>query len=288
MRPSLLLFASLLVACAAREAVAPPIERVSPHMPASPPAPRMPSVVPVSAPPPSMPEPPALAATEPFVELEVEGFEPAVVSMPLGAREPRPVLVATHGAGGRATTHCERWRAIVGDRGFVLCPRGRSMYPYLESRDEGRYYYPGHPTLGAEIAAAFAALERRFTPHVDPQSPIFAGYSQGASMGALVLPDHVVGFGRAVLVEGGVGEHQEWNVTVATRFREQGGERVLFVCGRLACYESAQTSAGYLRRGGLAVDVAYASGAGHTYAGAVGDLLRERFAWLVEGDARWR
>src|SRR5688500_7019775 len=66
-----------------------------------------------------------LQAPSPYVELDIPGHVPAVVSLPLGSTRRRPVIVATHGAGDRAEYHCELWRAIVGDRGFVVCPRGR-------------------------------------------------------------------------------------------------------------------------------------------------------------------
>src|SRR5262245_33463782 len=56
-----------------------------------------------------------------MMSLPVEGHNPAVVSVPRGATGRMPVLVATHGAGDRAEWHCEIWRDIVGNRGFVLC-----------------------------------------------------------------------------------------------------------------------------------------------------------------------
>jgi predicted esterase len=228
-----------------------------------------------------------LAADAPFVELDVEGFEPAIVSLPLGARSPRPLLVATHGAGGRATIHCRLWRGIVGDRGFVLCPRGRSMYPALSHLRESGYYYPGHPHLAREMKAAISALVARFGDYVDAEGPIFAGYSQGASMGALVLPEHEASFSAAALVEGGVGQNQEWTLAAAERFRRAGGRRVLLVCGRAVCRDHAQRSARLFERAGLGARVLFAAGAGHTYGGDVQRRVTESFPWLVEGDGRW-
>jgi predicted esterase len=235
------------------------------------------------------PAPPPLTASAPLVEidLELKNAKPAVVSLPLGSTDARPVIVVTHGAGGRATTHCKMWRGIVEDRGFIVCPRGVPMYPYEPPHESG-YYYDGHPKLAIEIEAALAALVATYGDRVDAERPVFAGYSQGANMGALVLPGHAARFGSAVLWEGGVGEYQEWNVQVARKFAERGGTRVLLACGRADCFKAAERTAHYMKRGGLEPQVVFVPGAGHTYAGELGRRVKSRFAWLVEHDDRWR
>src|SRR5262245_50559591 len=53
-----------------------------------------PKLLPPKPPPPKLP--PALAG-EPLQPLAVPGFGEAVVSVPLGARTPRPVVIALHG-----------------------------------------------------------------------------------------------------------------------------------------------------------------------------------------------
>jgi predicted esterase len=227
-----------------------------------------------------------LEAPSEFVELPLAKGRPAVVSLPLGSTSARPVLVATHGAGGSAMSHCKLWRGVVADRAFVLCPRGYPILPHVAPEDTG-YFYNGHPALAEEIELALAALSREYGERVDGSAPIFAGYSQGANMGALVLPNHSARFARAVLWEGGVGEYQEWNIRVAERFREHGGVRVLLACGGPKCYGHAQTTARYLERGGLATHIVFVPGAGHTYQGELGAKVGEAFAWLVEGDSRW-
>lgn len=229
---------------------------------------------------------PPLTVGGAFVTLPVAGHRPAIVSVPGGARSARPVVVAAHGAGGRPEWQCELWRRIVGVRAFVLCVTGKAMYPY-EPPDYAGYFFTGHPALGREMEAAFQALQEQFAPYVDGEAPIFAGYSQGAIMGALLLPDHPLRFGRAVLVEGGFGGFQEWNVAVARRFAERAGRRVLLACGRVRCVERARQSASYLRRGGLAARVVYARGAGHSYGAPMERELREAFGWLVADDVRF-
>jgi predicted esterase len=227
-----------------------------------------------------------LAAPAALVELEVPGHLPALVVLPLGASVPKPVVVATHGAGGRPDGPCRLWQALLADRAFVLCLRGIATNRF-EPADRTGYYYPGHPALGQELSAALAALVARYPDYVDRAAPLYAGFSQGASMGALLLPSHSAGFARAALIEGGYGQFQEWNVAAARRFRAQGGERVLLACGRLRCLEQAQRTARYLERGGLRVRLLYAPSAGHSYRGAMEQELRRALDWLLEGDSRF-
>jgi hypothetical protein len=227
-----------------------------------------------------------LAAPSPLVELDVPGHLPALVALPLGARTPRPIVVATHGAEGRPEGQCQLWQALVGNRAFVLCLRGIPANRFEPPESIG-YYYPGHPALGQEIEAALGALAARYPEHADLRAPLYAGFSQGASMGALLLPRHPAGFARAALIEGGYGMFQEWNVAAARRFHEHGGERVVLACGRMRCLEQAQLTARYLERGGLRVRVLYAPGAGHGYRGAMEQQLRANFGWLIEGDPRF-
>ena len=229
---------------------------------------------------------PPLAESNSLLDLPVAGYLPALVSVPLGATAPRPVLVATHGAGGRPDGQCELWRNIVGQRAFVLCPRGKPTSVF-DPADARGYYYPAHPVLGQELSAALEALQSRYRDYVDLRAPIFAGFSQGASMGALVLPEHPARFARVALVEGGFGLYQEWNLAVAERLRSQGAERVLWACGRPSCIEQARKSARLVERAGIAVKLVYVPTAGHSYRGDMARELAAAFAWLAAGDPRF-
>jgi predicted esterase len=221
------------------------------------------------------------AHAERFVELPLQRGEPAVVSVADTRDGPRPVLVATHGAGGTPIAHCAMWRTVVGTRAFVLCPTGVRMYGTVDA-----FFYDGHIELGKEVGLALAALAQRFGDDVDMRAPIYAGYSQGAGMGSLMLPTHAAGFSRAVLIEGGYGAAQEWNVASARRFRERGGLRVVLACGRPRCRDQAKVTASYMERAGLEARVVFAN-VGHTYGGELYEKVREAFVWLVEGDPRW-
>lgn len=227
-----------------------------------------------------------LNAPSPFVELVVPGYHEAVVSLPLGATSPRPLLVAAHGAGDRAEWHCELWRSIVADRAFVLCPRGRRTDERVPHAEAG-YYYPDHFALDKEVQAAISALRERYRPYLDDARAVYAGFSQGAIHGALLIALHPEQFPRAALVEGGNGFFGEWSPHAARRYHSGGGERVLFGCGSPACVRTAQRCAGYLTKAGAEARVVHAVGAGHSYGGAMQTELEKSFEWLVAGDPRW-
>src|SRR5262249_1744658 len=130
---------------------------------------------------PPAPGPRALDAPDPRIDLPLEGFLPAVAVVPVGARRPRPLLIATHGNHGSPDWTCPLFREIAGPDVFVVCPRGETR------RDtpppDVRYQYEHNTSLEREIDAGVDALARRFPEHLDASAPIYAGFSQGAIMG---------------------------------------------------------------------------------------------------------
>ena len=219
-------------------------------------------------------------AAEPLQPLSVPGFADAVVVEP-EVREPgRPLLIAAHGAGDTPEWHCQLWAKLTRGQAFVLCPRGVRM-----SWATSGYYYPNHHRLEREVLASVKALGHRYGGWVDASRAVYAGYSQGATMGALMAVKHPSLFGSLVLIEGGF---DEWSVPVAQSYARGGASKVGFVCGRQPCNEGARRSAYYARRGGLQTRVEYVSGAGHTSAGPVAGRLQGVLEWMVADDARWR
>lgn len=214
------------------------------------------------------------------VALEVPDFSPAVVLFPSGVAQ-APVLVVTHGAGGTPEAHCDLWSRISKGKAILLCVRGRARSPLATDGD----YYPDHPTLERETFAALAALRARFADRIADGPVFYAGFSQGATMGALMLVEHASEVTRLVLVEGGF---SDWNVARARDFRARGGERVLFVCGRKECAEPARNAAHWFKEAGVAAQVEYVQGAGHSHDARVEARIAALYPWFTEGDARWQ
>jgi len=191
------------------------------------------------------------------------------------------VLLVAHGAGDRPEWQCDWWEAALGGRAIVLCLRGSAMYP---RRSDTGYYFKNHYALEREVLAAIDALRREHSAALAPGPVVYAGFSQGAIMGALVVPEHPDLFQRVVLIEGG---YQEWDVPSAKRLARGGEARVLFACGQSYCAHHARQSMRWLSRGGVASRLELAPRGGHTYAGDVGEKVLDAFEWVVAGDERW-
>jgi predicted esterase len=221
-----------------------------------------------------------------FVDLTVPGFEAAVVSLPRTLSKRRPLLVAAHGAWDRPEPHCQLWRRVTSAHGFILCPRGQRTNRHVP-HEHAAYFYPNHFELAREALAAIEALSARYPDELDPSAVVWAGFSQGAIHGALVIVLHPQLFPRAALVEGGNGFFNEWSPFAARKYARGGGERVLFGCGSPYCVRTAERCSGYLEKTGVETHVAHAEGAGHSYGPTMEQQLREHFAWLVADDPRW-
>ncbi len=212
--------------------------------------------------------------------LAVEGFRPAVVELPPDDGSCYPVVVAAHGAGDGPRYQCAFWRELLGERAIVLCPTGLP----LGKSDEDGHYYKDHLELEREVLAAVSALRTEFADEIAPGPFVYVAYSQGATMGSLMLPPHGDVFQRLVLIEGGF---EQWNVPIAKRFREAGGKRVLFACGTKGCNRGAERSAEWMKQAGLDARVEYVPGGGHTYGGAVGERMLSSLDWVLSGDPRF-
>lgn len=242
----------------------------------------VPAVSPSAAPSASVPAPPPLPHSGELVDLPVEGYGDAVVAVPESAPRARPLLVATHGNYDRPNWQCEEWRRVVGTRAFVLCPRGeaRSDSP---SRSDVRFTYASNEKLERELEAAIKALEERFAPHVDTKDVVYTGFSLGAIQGAKIAARNPERYPRLVLVEGG---YDRWTAESAKAFAK-AGKRVLFVCGQKGCQLTAAQSVKLLERAGAQGRTLLADGMGHSYGGAMNELVAENLGWLTEGDDRW-
>jgi hypothetical protein len=225
----------------------------------------------------------ALESTPPIVPLEVPGFSDAVVSVPLGATSPRPVVVATHGLWDFPEGLCDNWRWIVGNRAWVLCPRG-------EPRSPGKtFHYRSGPALAREIEAGVQALDQRYPGYVDTGPRLYAGFSLGAILGAWIVVHYPAHYPRAVLTEGG---EDKFPADAAVAYARGGGQRILFACGLRGRVDGATYAARRLARAGVPARVVLGKlpGTGqfiHWYNGPVAEETKAQLDWLFEGDSRW-
>jgi hypothetical protein len=223
-----------------------------------------------------------LKTDPPIVPLPVDGYPDAVVSIPLGATSPRPVVVATHGKWDAPEGLCDDQRWIFRDRAWVVCPRGKAM-------PDKSFRYENADGLAREIDADLRALEARYPGYVDDRSMLYTGFSLGAILGVSVVAHDPARFPRAVLIEGG---EDRWTPALARQYAQGGGQRVLFACGLRTRLPAAERAAAMLVRAGVGARAVLGKlpETGqfiHWYNGPIADETRAAQGWLFEGDPRW-
>lgn len=225
---------------------------------------------------------PPLTAAGPLSPLVVPTFRDAVVSVPLGATDHRPVVLALHGNYDRPEWQCEVWRAVTKGYAFVVCPRG------IPRRDappgENRWTYGKPGDVRREIDAALTALRVRFGDYVAAGPMVYAGFSLGAILGVGIVSGDAERFPRAVLIEGG---HDNWSDARAKSYAAQGGRRVLFACGQRTCTTGTKAPSKLLGEAGVETRSVFGGEVGHTYDGPVAAEISGAFSWLVRDDLRW-
>lgn len=221
--------------------------------------------------------------------LPVPGFLPSVVAWPQATpSRPLPIVVAAHGSYDQPEWNCQTYQRVVAGRAVIVCPRGRLRWDTPQEPSLLRFFFPsGHGNgawLGREVDAAVGALRTSASQRVDAGPVLYAGFSQGAILGAPLIISQPARFPRALLVEGG---HGAWDPSSARAYARGGGQRVLFACGRASCTQSARAAAAHLARAGVQVKVVAAEGEGHTYDGRVAAEIASALPWLLEGDPRF-
>jgi hypothetical protein len=224
-----------------------------------------------------------LVSDPPLVTLDVTGYAPAAISVPVGATAPRPIVVATHGMWDWPDGLCDDWRWIVGNRAWVLCPRGRPL-------PDKTFRYDSAAALTKEIDAGVRALAAKYPGYVDDEGArLYTGFSLGASFGVAIVTRDPAHYPRAVLTEGG---EDGWSDASARAYAKAGGQRVLFACGLRGRLGSAKAAAAMLTKDGVPAHAVLGKlpDAGefiHWYNGPVADETKAQLEWLFEGDPRW-
>lgn len=184
-----------------------------------------------------------------------------------------PLVVAAHGAGGSPEWQCDWLQRLAPSKSLLLaCLRGKPMLPY-----EGSYYYPEHHTLGQIFTQTLDRLKVALEPR-NSRLQLYVGYSQGATMGALMLHEVATVPPNLLLVEGG---YEGWTVKRCRTFKLKGGRRVYFACGTDTCAKRAELIVERLNGAGIEARYGFAQGAGHTPGGQVGELAASGLAWLL-------
>jgi hypothetical protein len=217
-----------------------------------------------------------LAAPSWLFSLDVPGFGVAPVAVPLGARVAKPVLIALHGDADRPEWPCGSYRGVVGQRGFVLCPRG-------EPRPDGRFAFVSYEHASSALRAALPQLKTRFDGHVAGGEVVLAAIGPSVEYAIRLAVEEPKFFARLLLVDGST---RRLTAAAASRFADMGGKRVLVVCGR-GCDDDVEDRVASVRPGGVESRLVRMSRGQGLDADAMARILEE-WPWLIADDKRWR
>jgi pimeloyl-ACP methyl ester carboxylesterase len=237
---------------------------------------------------PTSPDPLGQLPTSPrseasVVRIDLEQLGSILVRLPAGDRV-LPAIFVTHGAGGSAEAHLEYWAQLLGETYIIFAVQGSALNV---NQPEQGHYYKNHHELERQVLALVEHLKDRkhasipYVARLAPTPWIYAGYSQGATMGALFSLNHAKLLSRLILIEGGT---EGFTFSRVRGYLENGAEKILWVCGTQSCLHGARRASATSARVGLQTRVALAQGAGHIYWGAVADRVAEQLPWVLADD----
>jgi len=229
--------------------------------------------------------PPAGVALQPlsgvaWIEhLDLDGGHEAYVCPPIGAREPRPLIVAVHGAGDRAEWSCGGWRMVAGEYAFVVCPQGMKM-------DKMRFAWDSAETIRQRVASAVVAARARFGEYIAEGPTLYVGFSQGATLAGPTLLDPAQSFPFIALSEGGYGLVRDR--AFLGKLKARGVASVLLACGTPACFSTMRAAEPALSAAGIQALIGGDPKSGHNLNGEMQAGLQKVWPDFVAGLPNWR
>lgn len=201
------------------------------------------------------------------------------VSVPLGARELRPVMIAIHGGSEKPERACSAWRGVTEAYPFVVCPRGwggaDSTLGWRTTAD-----------TAARIARAVAATKKTFPSWVkDTATIVLAGFSMGGSQVALLARGDPQTYRRIVV--GDSAHDPQPALTFSRAWAKGGGQRAVFLCTTSGCEPALRFAARNVATEKAPARLNIAATQVHGLSEPAVQSMRRDFPWLVEGAEGW-
>jgi len=202
--------------------------------------------------------PPPVDARPPALEGEwVQRVDDFYIGVPIGAREPREIVVGVHGAGDRADWSCSEWVATLEGRTWVVCPIGHPA----QWKDTFSWWSAEH--IAKKADAAVAALKAKYPAYVKDGPMFYAGWSQGATLASEVFRARPGVYDRVALVE--IGHTSLDARAVASSLATNGAKHAIVACSTLKCRAFAADFARAAKSAKLPTDVVDAGLRGHWF-----------------------
>jgi pimeloyl-ACP methyl ester carboxylesterase len=213
------------------------------------------------------------------LELVDGGEHLGFVAVPLGAREPRPIVIALHGGSEKPEVACARWPGVLDRYAFVVCPRGFGG-------NDRRLGWHSPTDTSARIARAVAAAKRTFGAWIkDTSSFILVGFSMGGTQVARVAYREPQRY-RRILIGDSAYEPRP-ALTFARAWAQGGGERVVFLCTTSGCEPSQRAAARKVAKENRLARLNISATQVHGLSERAVESLRRDWPWLVEGAEGW-
>lgn len=221
----------------------------------------------------------ALGGFPELLELRDGTEKLGVVSVPLGARERRPVMIALHGGSERPERACAAWRGVVDAYAFVVCPRG------FGGRESALGWRTAADTA-ARIDRALGAMTKVFGPWIlETSAQVLVGFSMGGSQVALVARGDPHRWRRIVV---GDSAHDPAPALEFSRsWVDGGGERAIFLCTTSGCEPSLRAAARRVASHGAPARLNVAPTQVHGLSEPAVQSMKRDWPWLVEGAEGW-
>lgn len=224
----------------------------------------------------------SLAGFPELMELRDDGKEKiGFVSVPLGAQEPRPIVVALHGGSDRPERACPAWRAATDAYPFVVCPHGWGG-------NEARLGWRSVADSTERIRRAIAAVKKSFGAWVkETPSVVLVGFSMGASEVARIAESDPKTYRRIVI---GDSAHDPRPALLFSRaWASGGGERAMFLCTTSGCEPSMRAAAKRVaaQKTSAAARLVVAPTQKHLLDDRAARSMRRDWKWLVDGAEGW-